>query len=82
MSGDDREFVGHFLYFVDGLLDSQPLADFGVTEGAGGGVGDRLDAVSVLEPSAVSVLDEALVLGMAPEVVAVGEDGVVLGLDD
>jgi hypothetical protein len=65
-------------------LSSLPetLADFGVTGGTGGGVGDLLDAVSVLEPSAVSVLDEVFVFRMAPEVVAVGNDGVVLGLDD
>jgi len=50
--------------------------------GAGGGVGDRLGAVSVLEPGAVSVLDEVFVFGMVPEVEAVGDDGVVLGLDD
>jgi hypothetical protein len=36
----------------------------------------------VLEPGAVSVLDEVFVFRMAPEVVAVGNDGVVLGLDD
>jgi hypothetical protein len=58
------------------------LADFGVTGGAGGGVGDLLGTVSVLEPSAASVLDEVFVFGMAPEVVAVGDDGVVLGLED
>ncbi len=58
------------------------MADFGVTGGAGGGVGDLLGAVSVFEPGAVSVLDEAFVLGMAPEVVAVCKDGVVLGLED
>ncbi len=58
------------------------MADFGVTGGAGGGVGDRLGAVSVLEPGAVSVLDEVFVFGMAPEVVAVGDDGVELSLDD
>ncbi len=106
MSGDDREFVGHFSYFFDGLLDSlpnrvpsglasfqklsghnlsslpEPLADFGVTGGTGCGIGDLLGAVSVLEPGAVSVLDEVFVLGMVPEVVAVGDDGVVLGLED
>jgi hypothetical protein len=38
--------------------------------------------VSVLEPGVVSVLDEVFVFGMAPEVEAVGDDGVVLGLDD
>ncbi len=36
----------------------------------------------MLEPGAVSVLDEVFVFRMAPEVVAVGNDGVVLGLDD
>ncbi len=50
--------------------------------GAGGGKGDQLGAVSVLEPGAVSVLEEVLVFGMAPEVEAVREDGVVLGLED
>ncbi len=58
------------------------MADFGVTGGAGGGIGDLLGAVSVLEPGAVSVLDDVFVFGMAPEVVAVGDDGVVLGLKD
>ncbi len=62
------------------------MADFGDTGGAGGGVGvgvaDLLGAVLVLEPGVVSVLDEVFVLGMAPEVVTVGEDGVVLGLED
>jgi hypothetical protein len=51
------------------------LADFGVTGGAGG-VGDLLGTVSVLELGEVSVLDEVFVLGMAPEVVAVGKDRV------
>jgi hypothetical protein len=61
----------------------EPFADFGVVAGgAGGGEGDRLGAVSVLEPSAVSVLDEVLAFGMAPEVEAVGDDGVVLSFDD
>jgi len=50
--------------------------------GCGGGEGDQLGTVSVLEPGAVSVLDEVFVFGMAPEVEAVGDDGVVLGLDD
>jgi hypothetical protein len=58
------------------------LADFGVTGGAGGGVGDLLGAVSVLEPGAVSVLDKVFVFGMVPEVVTVGDDRVVLSLDD
>jgi hypothetical protein len=57
------------------------LVDFGVTGGAGGGVGggvgDLLGAVLVLEPGAVSVLDD-----VAPKVVAVGKDGVLLGLED
>ncbi len=60
----------------------ETFADFGVTGGAGGGVGDWLGAVSVLEPGAVSVLDKVFVFGMAPEVVAVGDDGVVLSLED
>ncbi len=56
--------------------------------GAGvGGVGDRLGAVSVVEHvdrgvGAVSVLDEYLVLGTVPEVEGLGNDGVVLGLDE
>jgi len=53
-----------------------------VTGCACGGVGDRLGAVSVLEPGAESVLDEVFVFGMVPEVEAVGDDRVVLGLDD
>jgi hypothetical protein len=66
----------------------EPFADFGVvgcTGGSvGGGVGDLLGAVSVVEPGvgAVSVLEEYLVLGTVPEVVALGEDGVVLGPED
>ncbi len=52
-----------------------------------GGVGDRLGAVSVVEHadrgvSAVLVLEEYFVLGMVPEVEGLGEDGVVLGLDE
>ncbi len=58
------------------------MADFGITGGAGGGVGDLLGTVSVLEPRAVSVLDEVFVFGMALEVVAVGDDRVILGLED
>jgi len=52
--------------------------------GVGGGVGDLLGAVSVVEPGvgSVSVLDEYFVLGMVPEVVALGEDGVVLGPEE
>jgi hypothetical protein len=43
--------------------------------GAGvGGVGDRLGAVSVL--------NEYLALGTAPEVEGLGDNGVVLGLDE
>ncbi len=52
------------------------------TVGGGGGEGYWLGTVSVLEPGAVSVLEEAFVLGMAPEVETVGDDGVVLGLDE
>ena len=52
-----------------------------------GGVGDRLGAVSVVKHvdlgvGAVSVLDEYFVLGIVPEVEGLGEDGVVLGLDE
>ncbi len=56
--------------------------------GAGvGGVGDWLGAVSVVEyvdrgVGAVSVLDEYLALGTVPEVEGLGDDGVVLGLDE
>ncbi len=45
-----------------------------MTGGAGGGEGDQLGAVSVL--------DEVFVFGITPEVDAVGDDGVVLGLDE
>jgi hypothetical protein len=48
--------------------------------GCGGGKDDRLGTVSVLDPGAV--LDEVFAFGIAPEVEAVGDDGVVLGLDD
>ncbi len=52
-----------------------------------GGVGDQLGAVSVVEHmdpgvGAVSVLDEYLALGMVPEVDGLGDDGVVLGLEE
>ena len=52
-----------------------------------GGIGDLLVAVSVVEHvdrgvGAVSVLDEYLVLGTVPEVDGLGEDGVVLGLEE
>ncbi len=56
--------------------------------GAGaGGVGERLGAVSVVEQrergvGAVSVLDEYLALGMVPEVDGLGDNGVVLGLEE
>jgi hypothetical protein len=50
--------------------------------GSEGGEGDWLGTVSVLDPGAVSVLEEVFAFGMAPEVEAVGDDGVVLGLDD
>ncbi len=56
--------------------------------GAGaGGVGDRLGAVLVVEHvdrgvGAVYVLDEYLALGTVPEVDGLGDDGVVLGLDE
>ncbi len=50
-------------------------------------MGDRLGAVSIVEHvdrgvSAVSVLDEYFALGMVPEVEGLGEEGVVLGLDE
>jgi hypothetical protein len=56
--------------------------------GAGArGVGERLGAVSVVEQyergvGTVSVLDEYLALGTVPEVDGLGDDGVVLGLDE
>jgi hypothetical protein len=56
--------------------------------GAGvGGVGERLGAVSMVEQcergvGAVSVLDEYLALGTVPEVDGLGDDGVVLGLEE
>jgi hypothetical protein len=56
--------------------------------GAGaGGVGERLGAVSVVEQcergvGAVSVLDEYLALGTVPEVDGLGDNGVVLGLEE
>jgi hypothetical protein len=68
------------------------LADFGVVvfiggSIGGGGVGDLLGAVSVVDPvdrgvGAVSVLEEYLVLGTVPDVDGLGEDGVVLGLEE
>jgi hypothetical protein len=53
-----------------------------VTGGAGGGEGDQLGAVSVLGLGALAVLNLVLVFGIAPEVEAVGDDGVVLGFDE
>ncbi len=56
--------------------------------GAGaGGVSERLGAVSVVEQcergvGAVSVLDEYLALGTVPEVDGLGDDRVVLGLEE
>jgi hypothetical protein len=52
-----------------------------------GGVGDQLGAVSVVEQrdlgvGAVSVLDEYLALGIVLEVDGLGDDGVVLGLEE
>ncbi len=63
------------------------MADFGVVGWTGGGVGDLLGAVSVIDPidrgvGAVSALEEYLVLGTVPEVDGLGEDGVVLGLEE
>jgi hypothetical protein len=53
------------------------LADFGVIWGAGVGKGDLLGVADEL-----GVVCVVLVFGMAPEVDAVGNDGVVLGLDE
>jgi hypothetical protein len=56
--------------------------------GAGAGdVGERLGAVSVVEQcergvGAVSVLDEYLALGTVPEVDGLGDNGVMLGLEE
>jgi hypothetical protein len=55
--------------------------------GGAGGVGDQLGAVSVVEQcdlgvGAVLVLDEYLALGTVPEVDGLGDDGVVLGLEE
>ncbi len=56
--------------------------------GAGaGGVDERLGAESVVEQcergvGAVSVLDEYLALGTVPEVDGLGDDGVMLGLEE
>ena len=52
-----------------------------------GGVGDRLGAVSVDEypdggVDAVAVLEVYLALGAVPEVDGLGEEGVVLGLEE
>ncbi len=52
----------------------------GMGVGGGEGVGNLLEAVSVLEPvdvSAVSVLEKCLVLGMAPEFNGLLNDSVV-----
>jgi hypothetical protein len=69
-----------------------PFADFGVVGCTGGGVGggcvgDLLGAVSVVEHidrgvGAVSVLKEYFVLGAVPEVDGLGEDRLVLGLEE
>ncbi len=55
--------------------------------GGAGGVGERLGAESVVEQcergvGAVSVLDEYLALGTVPEVDGLGDDGVMLGLEE
>ena len=57
------------------------------TTGGGAGAGERLGAESVVEQcergvGAVSVLDEYLALGTVPEVDGLGDDGVVLGLEE
>jgi hypothetical protein len=64
----------------------------GVAAGGGGctctgGVGDRLGPVSVVEyrdggVEADSVLEVYLVLGTVPEVDGLGDEGVVLGLEE
>ena len=64
----------------------------GVAAGGGGctctgGVGDRLGPVSVVEyrdegVEADSVLEVYLALGTVPEVDGLGDDGVVLGLEE
>ena len=64
----------------------------GVAAGGGGctctgGVGDRLGPVSVVEyldggVEADSVLELYLALGTVPEVDGLGDDGVVLGLEE
>jgi hypothetical protein len=60
-----------------------------IAEGGAGvvGVGDRLGAVSVVEHvdrgvGAVSLLDEYLAIGTVPEVEGLGDDRVLLGLDE
>ncbi len=64
----------------------------GVAAGGGrctwtGGVGDRLGPVSVVEyldggVGADSVLEVYLAFGMVPEVEGLGDEGVVLGLEE
>ncbi len=49
----------------------------GITGGTGGGDRDRLGVVEVLDVAVV-----VIVFGTTPEVEAVGDDGVVLGLDE
>jgi hypothetical protein len=53
------------------------LADFGVTGGTGGGDGDLLRVADELD-----VVMVAFVFGIALDVEAVGEDGVILGFDE
>ena len=53
------------------------MADLGVTGGTGGGDGVRLGVADELD-----VVVVVFVFGIAPEVEAVGDDGVVLGLDE
>jgi hypothetical protein len=86
MSGQSRrslpEPLGVVALTVGGVLTSDGGAGAGV-----GGVGDRLGVVSVVEQcdlgvGAVSVLDEYLALGTVPEVDGLGDDGVVLGLEE
>jgi hypothetical protein len=86
MSGQSRrslpEPFGVVALTVGGVFTTGGGAGAGV-----GGVGDRLGAVSVVEQrdlgvGAVSVLDEYLTLGTVPEVDGLGDDGVVLGLEE
>ncbi len=86
MSGRSRrslpEPFGVVALTVGGVLTVAGGAGAGV-----GGVGNWLGAVSVVEQrdlgvGAVSVLDEYLALEIVPGVDGLGDDGVVLGLEE